>query len=167
MTGWLFCLQFFDDVEYLLDGLKASRSISTRCLSALDFAAQCCQASFRVSLRAHGVSPKIFAALEDAPSDKVRVFNWYKKNGLVGFINFNTLFLSQFTVLRWNNYWWSALAPLGYFLFSSTSAITLQKIAGGFQRIFGGFNWWQLLAVLVFVLVSPWTAINCSSFNYM
>ena len=78
----MFCLQFFDDVEYLLDGLKESRSISTRCLSALDFASQCCQASFRVSLRAHGVSPKIFAALEDAPSDKVRV---------VGFVNLNML----------------------------------------------------------------------------
>lgn len=62
--------QFFDDVEYLLDGLKESRSIGTRCVSALDFASHCSQASFRVSLRAHGVSPKIFAALKDAPSDK-------------------------------------------------------------------------------------------------
>lgn len=62
--------QFFDDVEYLLDGLKESRSISTRCLSALDFASHCSQTSFRVSLRAHGISPKIFSALQDAPSDK-------------------------------------------------------------------------------------------------
>ncbi|KAK2550681.1 Wings apart-like protein-like protein [Acropora cervicornis] len=62
--------QFFDDVEYLLDGLKKSRSMATRCLSALDFASHCCQPSFRVSLRAHGISPKIFASLGDAPSDK-------------------------------------------------------------------------------------------------
>lgn len=62
--------QFFDDVEYLLDGLKKSRSMATRCLSALDFASHCCQPSFRVSLRAHGISPKIFATLGDAPSDK-------------------------------------------------------------------------------------------------
>lgn len=62
--------QFFDDVEYLLDGLKESRSMPTRCVSALDFASHCSEASFRVSLRAHGVSPKIFSALRDAPSDK-------------------------------------------------------------------------------------------------
>ena len=61
-------------MEYLLDGLKESRSIGTRCVSALDFASHCSQPSFRVSLRAHGVSPKIFSALKDAPSDKVRVF---------------------------------------------------------------------------------------------
>ncbi|PFX20837.1 Wings apart-like protein-like [Stylophora pistillata] len=62
--------QFFDDVEYLLDGLKETRSISTRCISALDFASHCAQPSFRVSLRAHGMGPKIFSALQDAPSDK-------------------------------------------------------------------------------------------------
>lgn len=62
--------QFFDDVEYLLDGLKESRSISTRCLSALDFASHCSQTLFRVSLRAHGFSPKVFSSLQDAPSDK-------------------------------------------------------------------------------------------------
>ncbi|XP_078384163.1 uncharacterized protein LOC144666641 [Oculina patagonica] len=62
--------QFFDDVEYLLDGLKETRSLSTRCLSALDFASHCSQPSFRVSLRAHGIAPKIFSALQDAPSDK-------------------------------------------------------------------------------------------------
>ena len=66
-----FWLQFFDDVEYLLDGLKQSCSIATRCLSALDFASHCSQPSFRVSLRAHGIAPKIFSALQDAPSDKV------------------------------------------------------------------------------------------------
>ena len=66
-----FLLQFFDDVEYLLDGLKGTRSIATRCLSALDFASHCSQPSFRVSLRAHGIAPKIFSALQDAPSDKV------------------------------------------------------------------------------------------------
>ena len=48
-----------------------------------------------MSLRAHGVSPKIFAALEDAPSDKVRVFNWYKKNGLERFVYLNALFLTE------------------------------------------------------------------------
>ncbi|XP_015770601.1 PREDICTED: wings apart-like protein homolog [Acropora digitifera] len=63
-------VSFFDDVEYLLDGLKKSRSMATRCLSALDFASHCRQPSFRVSLRAHGISPKIFASLGDAPSDK-------------------------------------------------------------------------------------------------
>ena len=63
--------QFFDDVEYLLDGLNETRSISTRCVSALDFASHCAQPSFRVNLRAHGMGPKIFSALQDAPSDKV------------------------------------------------------------------------------------------------
>lgn len=62
--------QFFDDVEYLLDGLNETRSISTRCVSALDFASHCAQPSFRVNLRAHGMGPKIFSALQDAPSDK-------------------------------------------------------------------------------------------------
>ena len=51
-----------------------------------------------MSLRAHGVSPKIFAALEDAPTDKVRVFSWYEKNGLEGFAHLNALFLTEFTV---------------------------------------------------------------------
>ena len=67
----IFLFQFLDDVEYFLDGLKETRSISTHCISALDFASHCAQPSFRVSLRAHGMGPKIFSALQDAPSDKV------------------------------------------------------------------------------------------------
>ena len=65
-------LQFFDDVEYTLDGMNEKRSIATRCMSTLELASQCSQPTFRLNLRAHSIVPKIFKVLHDAPSDTVR-----------------------------------------------------------------------------------------------
>lgn len=65
-----FYFQFFDDIEYLLDGLQSSNP-ATRCLSALEVASRCTTASFRINLRAHGFIPKIFKHLHDAHTSKV------------------------------------------------------------------------------------------------
>ncbi|XP_065651824.1 wings apart-like protein homolog isoform X2 [Hydra vulgaris] len=62
--------QLQDDVEYLLDGLKPSHAISTRCLSALDLALKTTASGFRMYLKAHGVIPKVFSLLEDALEDE-------------------------------------------------------------------------------------------------
>jgi hypothetical protein len=58
-----------DDVEYLLDALQPSSQVALRCLSALQLASKCMTPSFRMHIRAHGIVPKFFKALEDAPSD--------------------------------------------------------------------------------------------------
>lgn len=58
-----------DDVEYLLDALHPSSQVALRCLSALQLASKCMTPSFRMHIRAHGIVPKFFKALEDAPSD--------------------------------------------------------------------------------------------------
>jgi Wings apart-like protein regulation of heterochromatin len=58
-----------DDVEYLLDALQPNIQVATRCLSALQLASKCMTPSFRMHIRAHGIVPKFFKALEDAPSD--------------------------------------------------------------------------------------------------
>ncbi|XP_028404980.1 wings apart-like protein homolog [Dendronephthya gigantea] len=62
--------QFFDDVEFALDGLRKDLSLGARCTSALDLAVQCSTPSFRASLRAHGFISKIFECLQDAPTNK-------------------------------------------------------------------------------------------------
>lgn len=58
-----------DDVEYLLDALQPNIAIATRCLSALQLASKCMTPSFRMHIRAHGIVPKFFKALEDSPND--------------------------------------------------------------------------------------------------
>ena len=58
-----------DDVEYLLDALQPHVQVATRCLSALQLASKCMTPSFRMHIRAHGIVPKFFKALEDSPSD--------------------------------------------------------------------------------------------------
>lgn len=58
-----------DDVEYLLDALQPNIQVATRCLSALQLASKCMTPSFRMHIRAHGIVPKFFKALEDAPND--------------------------------------------------------------------------------------------------
>lgn len=58
-----------DDVEYLLDALQPNIQVATRCLSALQLASKCMTPSFRMHIRAHGIVPKFFKALEDSPSD--------------------------------------------------------------------------------------------------
>ena len=58
-----------DDVEYLLDALQPNIQVATRCLSALQLASKCMTPSFRMHIRAHGIVPKFFKALEDAPTD--------------------------------------------------------------------------------------------------
>ncbi|KAG5683260.1 hypothetical protein PVAND_012551 [Polypedilum vanderplanki] len=58
-----------DDVEYLLDALQPSSQVALRCLSALQLASKCMTPSFRMHIRAHGIVPKFFKALEDAPND--------------------------------------------------------------------------------------------------
>lgn len=58
-----------DDVEYLLDALQPNIQVATRCLSALHLASKCMTPSFRMHIRAHGIVPKFFKALEDSPRD--------------------------------------------------------------------------------------------------
>lgn len=58
-----------DDVEYLLDALQPHIQVATRCLSALQLASKCMTPSFRMHIRAHGIVPKFFKALQDAPTD--------------------------------------------------------------------------------------------------
>lgn len=58
-----------DDVEYLLDALQPNIQVATRCLSALQLASKCMTPSFRMHIRAHGIVPKFFKALEDSSSD--------------------------------------------------------------------------------------------------
>lgn len=58
-----------DDVEYLLDALSPNIQVATRCLSALQLASKCMTPSFRMHIRAHGIVPKFFKALEDSPTD--------------------------------------------------------------------------------------------------
>lgn len=58
-----------DDVEYLLDALQPNIQVATRCLSALQLASKCMTPSFRMHIRAHGIVPKFFKALEDSPND--------------------------------------------------------------------------------------------------
>lgn len=58
-----------DDVEYLLDALQPNKQVALRCLSALQLASKCMTPSFRMHIRAHGIVPKFFKALEDAPND--------------------------------------------------------------------------------------------------
>ncbi|XP_077999343.1 wings apart-like protein homolog [Glandiceps talaboti] len=61
--------EFIDDVEYLLDGLNNTETMSTRCLSAVSLASKCSASSFRMHLRAHGMVAKIFTALQDAAAN--------------------------------------------------------------------------------------------------
>ncbi|CAG0885344.1 unnamed protein product [Darwinula stevensoni] len=61
--------EFNDDVEYILDALKDTNSISTRCLSAVTLASKCMMPAFRMHVRAHSTVTKFFATLHDAPSD--------------------------------------------------------------------------------------------------
>ncbi|XP_033108230.1 wings apart-like protein homolog [Anneissia japonica] len=61
--------QFFDDIEYLLDGLSNLEPTPVRCLSIISLASKCSAPSFRVHLRAHGTISKLFRELYDAESD--------------------------------------------------------------------------------------------------
>ena len=61
--------EFNDDVEYIMDGLKMKKNISTRCLSTVTLATKCMEASFRMHLRAHGTMNQFFAELKDAPEN--------------------------------------------------------------------------------------------------
>ncbi|KAB7493973.1 Protein wings apart-like [Armadillidium nasatum] len=60
--------EFNDDVEYFLDALRNSNSVSTRCLASLNLAQKCMTPAFRMHLRAHATVIKFFRALSDAPS---------------------------------------------------------------------------------------------------
>ncbi|XP_037084937.1 protein wings apart-like [Pollicipes pollicipes] len=61
--------EYNDDIEYIMDALQPTNSVSTRCLSATRLAGKCMAAAFRMHLRAHGTVTRFFAALADAPSD--------------------------------------------------------------------------------------------------
>ncbi len=61
--------EFNDDVEYILGGLGASNSLSTRCLSTVTLASKCMEPSFRMHLRAHGTVTQFFSELKDAPQN--------------------------------------------------------------------------------------------------
>ncbi|KAK3588920.1 hypothetical protein CHS0354_023680 [Potamilus streckersoni] len=60
---------FDDDIEYLLEGLKDTEPLSTRCLSCIGLAQKCIIPAFRMHLRAHGTVTKMFGALQDAAGD--------------------------------------------------------------------------------------------------
>lgn len=55
-----------DDVEYILESLKAQNPIATRSLAAIQLASKCMTPAFRMHVRAHGTGTKFFAALSDA-----------------------------------------------------------------------------------------------------
>ena len=61
--------EFNDDVDYILGGLGARNSLSTRCLSTITLASKCMEPSFRMHLRAHGTVTKFFGELRDAPKN--------------------------------------------------------------------------------------------------
>ena len=61
--------EFNDDVEYILEGLNSRNSLSTRCLSTVKLASQCMEPSFRMHLRADGITSKFFAELKDSPNN--------------------------------------------------------------------------------------------------
>lgn len=63
--------EFNDDVDYFLDALRSSNSVSTRCLASLNLAQKCMTPAFRMHLRAHATVIKFFRALSDAPSHPV------------------------------------------------------------------------------------------------
>ena len=65
--------QFHDDLDYLLDGLKPSHDVSTRCLSALELASKCLSPNFRMHVKAHGLIETIFTSLQDALSNEVNL----------------------------------------------------------------------------------------------
>ncbi|KAL3877828.1 hypothetical protein ACJMK2_035472 [Sinanodonta woodiana] len=60
---------FDDDIQYLLEGLKDTEPLSTRCLSCIGLAQKCIIPAFRMHLRAHGTVTKMFGALQDAAGD--------------------------------------------------------------------------------------------------
>ncbi|XP_076825241.1 wings apart-like protein homolog isoform X1 [Clavelina lepadiformis] len=62
--------EFEDDVDYLIEGLQSSQPIPVRCLSLTNLASKCQQHAFRLYLRAHNVSDKVFSRLQDAKDDK-------------------------------------------------------------------------------------------------
>ncbi|KAK2147650.1 hypothetical protein LSH36_543g04009 [Paralvinella palmiformis] len=59
--------EFEDDIIYILDGVKDTESISTRCLSTISLASKCTMPAFRMHLRAHNTLIKVFSALQDSP----------------------------------------------------------------------------------------------------
>ena len=61
--------EFNDDVDYILDGLRAHNNLSTRCLSTVTLASKCMEPAFRMHLRAHGTVTKFFNELKDAPQN--------------------------------------------------------------------------------------------------
>ena len=58
-------------MEYLLDGISDTNSLSTRCLSLLELASKCSKSAFRMNLRAHGTITVIFQKLTDASTNQV------------------------------------------------------------------------------------------------
>lgn len=59
-----------DDVEYILESLKAQNPIATRSLAAIQLASKCMTPAFRMHVRAHGTATKFFAALCDATQNQ-------------------------------------------------------------------------------------------------
>lgn len=59
-----------DDVEYILESLKAQNPIATRSLAAIQLASKCMTPAFRMHVRAHGTATKFFAALSDATQNQ-------------------------------------------------------------------------------------------------
>ncbi|UYV83202.1 WAPAL, partial [Cordylochernes scorpioides] len=65
--------EFNDDIEYLLESIQPANPTGARALGVLSFASKCMGPAFRIHLRAHGIIPKIFSALQDAPINADRL----------------------------------------------------------------------------------------------
>eukprot|EP00057_Strongylocentrotus_purpuratus_P023217 XP_011677691.1 PREDICTED: protein wings apart-like [Strongylocentrotus purpuratus] len=61
--------QYADDIEYLMEGLKGTENVGTRCLSTMGFVEKCSMPQFRMHMRAHGTISKVFGKLQDAAQD--------------------------------------------------------------------------------------------------
>ena len=59
---------FRDEVQYLLDGIKPARALSTRCLALCSLASECLSPLFRRQLSFHQLMPQLTQSLSDTPS---------------------------------------------------------------------------------------------------
>ena len=59
---------FRDEVQYLLDGIKPARSLSTRCLALCSLASECLSPLFRRQLSFHQLMSQLTQSLSDTPA---------------------------------------------------------------------------------------------------
>lgn len=59
---------FRDEVQYLLDGIKPTQPLSTRCLALCSLATECISPLFRRQLSFHQLMPQLLQSVSDAPT---------------------------------------------------------------------------------------------------